>query len=85
MQALTSVQPFINGQVTTNAVLIIGDDKPAIGLIRLAKCIGELSLFENRDTRKAVCMMQKPLCSCLEEQYSKVVCRKSWPLVTDIA
>ena len=23
--------------------------------------------------------------ACLEEQYSKVVCRKSWPPVTDIA
>jgi hypothetical protein len=23
--------------------------------------------------------------ACLEEQYGKVVCRKSWPLVTDIA
>ena len=42
-----------------------------------------------------VCMTQKQpslfprkwrvLFACLEEQYSKVVCRKSWPLVTDIA
>jgi hypothetical protein len=23
--------------------------------------------------------------ACLEEQYSKVVCRKSWPVVTDVA
>jgi hypothetical protein len=44
---------------------------------------------------EAVCMMQKQaslfppewrvLFACLEEHYSKVVCRKSWPLVTDIA